>query len=70
MSIEDRDELMDLVAQAVIDKIEERDRIMGMVDTVARRVLQLQEEERTSRATKEQASTDVGKKISEAEPGP
>ena len=45
MSAEERDELVDLVAQAVIDKIEERDRINGMVNLVVERVLALQKEE-------------------------
>ena len=43
MRIEDRDEFIDLVAQAVIDKIEERDRIEGLVELVVARVLALQE---------------------------
>ncbi len=45
MRIEDRDEYIDLVAQAVIDKIEERDRIEGMVGLVVARVLALQKEQ-------------------------
>ena len=45
MRIEDRDEYIDLVAQAVIDKIEERDRIEGMVGLVVARVLSLQKEQ-------------------------
>ena len=44
-SLEDRDEYVDLVAQAVIDKIEERDRIEGMVNLVVARVLALQKEQ-------------------------
>jgi hypothetical protein len=42
MRIEDREEFIDHVAQAVIDKIEERDRIEGMVSLVVARVLILQ----------------------------
>jgi hypothetical protein len=42
MRIEDREEFVDQVAQAVIDKIEERDRIDGMVSLVVARVLALQ----------------------------
>lgn len=45
MRIEDREEFIDLVAQAVIDRIEERDRIAGMVDLVARRVRELQQQQ-------------------------
>ena len=44
MRIEDREEYVDLVAQAVIDKIEERDRIAGLVDLVVRCVVELQEQ--------------------------
>jgi hypothetical protein len=46
MRIEDRDEFVDKVAQAVIDYIEERDRIAGMVELVARRVMELQQQTR------------------------
>lgn len=42
MRIEDREEFVDLVAQAVIDRIEERDRILGLVDLVVNRVTELQ----------------------------
>ena len=42
MRIEDREEYVDLVAQAVIDRIEERDRLAGLVDLVVRRVMELQ----------------------------
>jgi len=42
MRIEDREDYIDLVAQAVIDRIEERDRLANLVDMVARRVTELQ----------------------------
>ena len=42
MRIEDREEYVDMVAQAVIDRIEERDRLATLVDLVARRVTELQ----------------------------
>ena len=45
MNREERDELVDMVAQAVIDKIEERDRINGLAEMVIQRVLALQTEE-------------------------
>lgn len=45
MKIEDRDDFVDAVAQAVIDRIEERDRIAGMVEMVVRRVVELQKQE-------------------------
>jgi len=45
MRMEDREEYVDMVAQAVIDRIEERDRLAVLVDTVARRVVELQEKQ-------------------------
>lgn len=51
MSAEERDELVDLVAQAVIDRIEERDRINGLADLVVARVLSLQHQEHALGAT-------------------
>ena len=50
MLIEDRDEFVDLVAQAVIDKIEERDRIEGLVGLVVARVQALQKEQGQAQA--------------------
>ena len=41
----ERDELVDLIAQAVIDRIEERERINHITDIVVQRVLALQAEE-------------------------
>ena len=42
MRIEDREDYIDLVAQAMIDRSEERDRLANLVDMVARRVTELQ----------------------------
>ena len=42
MRIEDREEYVDMVAQAVIDRIEERDRVASLVEMVAQRVMELQ----------------------------
>ena len=42
MRIEDREDYVDMVAQAVIDRIEERDRVATLVDLVAKRVMELQ----------------------------
>lgn len=42
MRLEDREEYVDMVAQAVIDRIEERDRLAALVDMVVRRVVELQ----------------------------
>lgn len=44
-NLEERDELVDLIAQAVIDRIEERDRINGLADMVVARFFALQREE-------------------------
>jgi len=45
MRIEDREDYVDLVAQAVIDRIEERDRIAGLVEMVVQRVVELQRQQ-------------------------
>ena len=42
MRMEDREDYVDMVAQAVIDKIEERDRIASLVERIAQRVMELQ----------------------------
>jgi len=42
MKIEEREDFVDVVAQAVIDKIEERDRTNGLVEMVVARVLAMQ----------------------------
>lgn len=74
MNIEDREDFVDAVAQAVIDRIEERDRIAGMVEMVVRRVIELQKQEtaalngagshdsgeETRRATEMQEANDSG----------
>jgi hypothetical protein len=45
MRIEDREDYVDLVAQAVIDRIEERDRLAGLVEMVVHRVVELQQQQ-------------------------
>lgn len=45
MLLEDRDDYVDLVAQAVIDRIEERDRLAGLVEMVVSRVVELQKQQ-------------------------
>ena len=45
MNIEERFEFVDLVAQAVVDKMEERDRINGVVNMVVARVIEMQRAE-------------------------
>jgi hypothetical protein len=53
MRIDNRDDFIDVVAQAVIDRIEERDRVAGLVDAVVRRVLELQKETAEAQAAAE-----------------
>jgi len=50
MKIEEREDFIDVVAQAVIDKIEERDRIHGLVEMVVARVLELQKQDAALKA--------------------
>jgi hypothetical protein len=50
MRMEDREEYVDMVAQAVIDRIEERDRLAVLVDLVVRRVMELQEQKQAALA--------------------
>lgn len=50
MNKDERDELVDMVAQAVIDKIEERDRVNSLANMVVARVMALQAEERALQA--------------------
>lgn len=45
MTPEERNQLVDMVAQAVIDRIEQRSQINSMADAVVARVIQLQKEE-------------------------
>ena len=45
MDVKERHELVDMVAQAVMDKIEERERVNALANLVFQRVLALQEEE-------------------------
>ena len=69
MRIEDREEFVDLVAQAVIDRIEERDRIAGLVNLVVQRVIELQREqaEAEQALAAQAADTDEQDRIEEEE---
>jgi hypothetical protein len=51
MPIENQNDYIDLVAQAVIDRIEERDRVSSLVDAVVRRVIELQKEAEEAKAS-------------------
>ena len=45
MRIEDREDFVDMVAQAVIDRIEESSKVTSLVDAVVKRVFELQKQE-------------------------
>jgi len=53
MSQAEKEELIDMIAQAVIDKLEERERVNRMSDLVVARVLALQSEEKALYASEE-----------------
>lgn len=53
MAIEDRDDFVDVVAQAVIDRIEERSRVHILVEQVVARVIEIQKKEAELRAQAE-----------------
>lgn len=65
MRIEDREDYIDMVAQAVIDKIEERDRLEGLVGLVVARVLALQKEQAQAKAVLGEALIQNGQNASE-----
>ena len=58
MAIEDRDDFVDVVAQAVIDRIEERHRVNGLVEQVVARVIEIQKKEAALRAEAEVAQSE------------
>lgn len=60
MKIDNRDDFIDLVAQAVIDKIEERDRVVGLVNMVVQRVVELQQEEAALKAAQSETPKEDG----------
>lgn len=58
MNTDERNELVDMVAQAVIDKIERRDQINSLANLVVARVMELQKEEADLQA-KDREATEV-----------
>jgi hypothetical protein len=58
MAIEDRDDFVDVVAQAVIDRIEERHRVTSLVEQVVARVIEIQKKEAALKAEAEASSTE------------
>lgn len=59
MRIEDRDDFVDMVAQAVIDRIEERSRVSGLVEMVVQRVIEIQKQELALKVEAEASSGKV-----------
>ncbi len=59
MLLEDRDDYVDLVAQAVIDRIEERDRLAGLVEMVVSRVVELQKQQAALTAAPEDTTEET-----------
>ncbi len=57
IQFEDRDEFIEMIAQAVIDKIEERERVNRLADLVVARVLALEQEEALLREGRASEST-------------
>ena len=64
----EQDDFVDKVAQAVIDKIEERDRIAGLVEQIALRVIAIQKRdaELAQQNADAQTPTDSGDSSSDA----
>jgi len=61
MDASERNELVDMVAQAVLDKMEQREQTNAIAELVVRRVLALQEEEAKLKATEaEQENANAG----------
>ena len=60
MKIDEREDFVDVVAQAVIDKIEERDRVNGLVEMVVAKVLAMQKAEADLKAAAEAEASDTG----------
>lgn len=56
MDANERAELADMVAQAVIDRMEERSKVNMLVETVIQRILALQQQE-VALCSQEQAAT-------------
>lgn len=64
MGSSEQDDFVDRVAQAVIDKIEERDRIASLVEQIAHRVIVIQKQEAAlQEAATEQAANPNGNNV-------
>ena len=56
----EQDDFVDRVAQAVIDKIEERDKVASLVEQIAHRVLAIQKQEAALKEAAAQTPTPDG----------
>jgi ethanolamine utilization protein EutQ (cupin superfamily) len=59
MRIEDRGEFVDMVAQAVIDRIEESNHVSSLVEQVVQRVIELQKKEAALKSETEAAAANT-----------
>ena len=60
MTDTERNTLVDMVAQAVIDKMDERERVNSLADLVVKRVMTLMEQEAQLKAANEQETRTDG----------
>ncbi len=70
MRLENSEDFVDAVAQAVIDRIEEHSRVAVLVETVTQRVLELQKREREARAELAAAELSASNDAAEAQTVP
>ena len=61
MTQSEKEELVDMIAQAVIDKIEEREQVNRLSDLVVARVLALQAEEKALHDAKNEGANKLGR---------
>jgi ethanolamine utilization protein EutQ (cupin superfamily) len=69
MAIEDRDDFVDVVAQAVIDRIEESHRVKSLVEQVVARVIEIQKKEAELKAQAEAEAKATSSENKEVENG-
>ena len=63
MDPEERNTLVDMVAQAVMDKMEDRERTNALADLVVARVLEMQKQEASLQAKPSPGDSTVDKEI-------
>jgi hypothetical protein len=64
MPVEDRDDYIDVVAQAVIDRLEERDRVSSLVNAVVQRVFEIQKQTADAQAAADKEAKEASGKSS------